>query len=99
MPGAIAETCARDPLIGTFILMLVAMLALRLLFGRYPIWRAVARVIFLLLLTLLILHNGIVPYRPLQSTGTPFGDAIAGTLKIVWWPWAAWFLGQGLIEN
>jgi small-conductance mechanosensitive channel len=41
---------------------------------------------------LLLLRNGIVPYEPLHSTGTPFHDVIVGTLKIAWWFWAAWFL-------
>jgi len=51
-------------------------------------------VIFLILLTLLLLplYDGIVPYQPLQLTGAPYRDTIAGTLKIAWWLWAAWFL-------
>jgi hypothetical protein len=51
-------------------------------------------VIFLILLTLLLLplYDGIVPYQPLQQTGAPYRDTIAGTLKIAWWLWAAWFL-------
>src|ERR1700730_12878599 len=56
---------------------------------RKPIWRAFARVVFLILLTLLLLHNGIVPYEPLHSIGTPFHDVIVGTLKVAWWFWAA----------
>jgi small-conductance mechanosensitive channel len=63
-----------------------------MLLKQQPIWRAIARVVFLVLLTLLLLHNGIVPYQPLHSTGTPVRDVIAGTLKIAWWVWAAWFL-------
>ena len=27
----------------------------------------------------------------MQITGTPYRDLIAGTLKIAWWLWAAWF--------
>jgi small-conductance mechanosensitive channel len=52
----------------------------------------IARVVFLVLLTLLLLHEGIVAYQPLHSAGTPFRDAVAVTLKIAWWFWAAWFL-------
>jgi hypothetical protein len=48
--------------------------------------------VFLVLLTLFLLNGGIVPYQSLHSTGTPFRDIIAGTLKIAWWLWAAWFL-------
>ena len=87
----LAETTARDPVVGAFALMAVGVLVSRLLLKQQPIWRAITRVVFLVLLTLLLLHDGIVPYQPLHSTGTPFHDAIAGTLKIAWWFWAAWF--------
>jgi hypothetical protein len=89
---AFVEIPARDPLLGAFALMAVGVLVSRLLLKQRPIWRAFARVVFLVLLTLLLLHNNIVPYLPLQSTGTPLRDAIAGILKIAWWFWAAWFL-------
>jgi hypothetical protein len=82
------EAATRDPLLGAFVLMATGVLVSRLLFKQQPIWRAFARVIFLILLTLLLLHNGIVPYEPLHSTGTPFHDVIVGTLKIAWWFWA-----------
>ncbi len=95
---AVVETTARDPLVGAFALMAVGVLVSRLLLKQRPIWRAIARVVFLVLLTLLLLHGGIVPYQPLHSTSTPFRDAIAGTLKIAWWLWAAWFL-VGLIRS
>jgi hypothetical protein len=84
----LAEAAACDPLLGAFVLMATGALVSRLLFKQQPIWRAFARVVFLVLLTLLLLHNGIVPYEPLHSTGTPFHDVIVGTLKIAWWFWA-----------
>ena len=87
-----AETIAHDPLIGGSALIAFGALVSRMLFKQRPIWRAVARVIFLVLLTLLLLYDGIVPHRPLQLTGAPYRDTIAGTLKIAWWLWAAWFL-------
>jgi small-conductance mechanosensitive channel/CRP-like cAMP-binding protein len=89
---AVVEATARDPLLGAFVLMATGALVSRLLFKQQPIWRAIVRVVFLILLTLLLLHNGIVPYEPLHSTGTPFHDVLVGTLKIAWWFWAAWFL-------
>jgi small-conductance mechanosensitive channel/CRP-like cAMP-binding protein len=92
------ETTARDPLVGGFALIALGVLVSRLLFKQKPIWRAFARVVFLILLTFLLLNNGIVPYRPLGSIGTPFRDTIAGVLKIAWWLWAAWFL-VGLIRS
>jgi hypothetical protein len=45
---ALAETTARDPLIGAFTLMAVGVLVSRLLL-KQPIWRAIARVVFLVL--------------------------------------------------
>ena len=87
-----AETIAHDPLIGGSALIAFGVFISRMLFKQRPIWRAVARVIFLVLLTLLLLYDGIVPYQPLQLTGAPYRDTIAGTLKIAWWLWAAWFL-------
>ncbi len=89
---SVVETTARDPLAGAFALMAVGVLVSRLLLKQQPIWRATARVVFLVLLTLLLLHNGIVPNEPLHSTGTPFHDFIVGILKIAWWFWVAWFL-------
>jgi small-conductance mechanosensitive channel len=44
------------------------------------------------LLTVILLHADVVPYRPLQLTGSPLRDAVHAILKIVWWLWAAWFL-------
>jgi small-conductance mechanosensitive channel/CRP-like cAMP-binding protein len=82
---------AHDPLIGGSALIAFGALISRMLFKQKPIWRAVARVIFLALLTLLLLYHAIVPYQPLQLTGAPYRDTIAGILKIAWWLWAAWF--------
>jgi small-conductance mechanosensitive channel/CRP-like cAMP-binding protein len=89
---AVAKSIADDPLVEAFALMAVGVLVTRLLFTRHPIRRAIARVVFFVLLSLLLLHGGIVPYQPLHSSGEPFHDAAAGALKIAWWLWAAWFL-------
>jgi small-conductance mechanosensitive channel len=88
---AFAETTGRDPLVGAFAIILAGVLVGRFLFQQL-IWRAIARVVFLILLTLLLLKNGIVPYQPLHVSGEAVHDVIAGTLKIAWWLWAAWFL-------
>ena len=87
-----AAMIAHDPLIGGSALIAFGALVGRLLFKQKPMWRAVARVIFLALLTLLMMYHAIVPYQPLQLTGAPYRDTIAGILKIAWWLWAAWFL-------
>jgi len=49
-------------------------------------------VCFLVALTIVLLHAGVVPYQPLTLTGVPFQDAVHALLKITWWLWAAWFL-------
>ena len=83
---------AHDPLIGSSALIAFGALVGRILLKQKPMWRAVSRVIFLALLTLLLMYHAIVPYQPLQLTGAPYRDTIAGILKIAWWLWAAWFL-------
>jgi len=88
----IAELIARDPLFQAFALLAVGVLVTELLFKQHPVGRAISKVIFFALITLLLLHGGIVPYQPLNSSGTPFRDAAAGALKIAWWLWVAWFL-------
>jgi small-conductance mechanosensitive channel len=94
----VAESTARDPLIATFAVMALGVVAMRLLFIRHLVWRAITRVVFLIILTVLLMHDGIVPYQPLQSTGAPMSDAAAGLLKIIWWLWVAWFL-VGLLRS
>jgi small-conductance mechanosensitive channel len=95
---AIAETVTRDHLVRAFALIAVGTLVTRLLFKRYPIGRTVARIVFLFLLTVFLLRQGIVPYQPLRVTDAPFRDAIEGTLKIAWWLWGTWFL-IGLLRS
>jgi hypothetical protein len=88
---AIGETATRDHLVRAFALIAVGMLVTRLLFKRYPIGRTVARIVFLFLLTVLLLRQGIVPYQPIRATDAFFRDAIEGTLKIAWWLWGTFF--------
>src|SRR5215813_12800784 len=90
--SVIMETAARDPLVVAFGLMVFGGLTTHFLCKHSPFTRAIGRVIFLMLLTIVLLRAGIVPYRPLPSTGSPFRDAVHGTMQIAWWLWAAWFL-------
>src|SRR5271165_6164790 len=83
----------RDPLVLAIALMVVGGLATHFLFRRrYLIARAIVRVLFLIILTVVLLHADIVPYQPLQLTGSPLRDVPHAALKIPWWFWAAWFL-------
>jgi hypothetical protein len=74
-------------------LFILGGLASHLLFRKYPMGRAVVRVVVLILLTVAFAYAGIVPYHPTRLTGNTLYDAVHGVLKIAWWLWAAWFLG------
>jgi small-conductance mechanosensitive channel/CRP-like cAMP-binding protein len=89
--ASIAEA-ARDPLVIILAVFLFGGVATYCFFKRHPLGRAVVRVIFLILLTITLLHADIVPYQPLALTGSPFRDAVHAILKIAWWFWTAWFL-------
>src|ERR1700741_5096363 len=87
-----AEATARDPLVLVLGLFVLGGLAEYFLFGRHSIGRAAVRIIILILLTIALLHANVVPYQPLELTGSPFRDAIHAILKIGWWALAAWFV-------
>jgi small-conductance mechanosensitive channel/CRP-like cAMP-binding protein len=87
-----AAAAVHDPLVATLVILLFGGLLSQFLFRRYPLGRAIVRVIFLIALSVVLLHAGVVPYQPLTLTGTPFDDAVHAALKIIWWLWAAWFL-------
>jgi small-conductance mechanosensitive channel len=92
MISSAAEVAVRDPLVATFVVLLFGGLLSQFLFRQHPLRRAIVRVIFLIALSVVLLHAGVVPYQPLTLTGTPFEDAVHAALKIIWWLWAAWFL-------
>jgi small-conductance mechanosensitive channel/CRP-like cAMP-binding protein len=90
--SVVGASIAGDPLMITLGVVAIGGLVTHLLFRRHPSGRAVVRVVFLIVLTVALLHAGIVPYRPLALTGSPFPDAVHAILKIAWWVLAAWFL-------
>ena len=90
--SVVLEIAARDPLVVAFGLMVLGGVTTHVLCKHAPFTRAIVRVVCLLLLTILLLRAGIVPYRPLPSTGSPFRDAVHGALQVAWWLWTAWFL-------
>ena len=81
-----------DPLVVALFLLVLEIVASRLLFKSYPIWRALARLLFFSLLTLVLLHAQIVPYEPLRPTGSALDGVVTAVLKIAWWAWGAWLL-------
>lgn len=82
----------RDPLVLTLLVFSVGGVATHFVFRRHPLSRAIVRVIFLGVLTIVLLHAGVVPYHPLSHTGTPFQDIVHAALKVAWWLGAAWFV-------
>ena len=90
--SSVIHAAERDSLVVAFGLMVLGVLTGHFLLKNYPVARAIIRVIFLILLTVVLVNADIVPYRPLQFTGNPFLDVVHGALKVAWWLWAAWFL-------
>jgi small-conductance mechanosensitive channel/CRP-like cAMP-binding protein len=88
----IAEAVSGDPLVLVLVLFMAVGVATQGLLRRYPMARAVLRILFLIVLTIALVHAGLAPYRPLQSSGSPFRDAVHVLLQMAWWLWAAWFL-------
>jgi len=91
LPSA-GAAAARDPLVITLFLFSLGGVLTHFLFRRHPLGRAMVRVLFLIVLTVVLLGAGVVPYQPLTRTGVPFQDAVHALLKIAWWLWTAWFL-------
>ena len=81
-----------DPLVVALFLFSLAGLLAHYLFQRHPLGRAIVRVIFLIILTIVLLYAGVVPYEPSTRTGVPLQDAAHAALKIAWWLWTAWFI-------
>lgn len=90
--SAAGEAVVRDPLVITLFIFAATGALTHILFRRHRVSRAIVRVCFLVALTIVLLHAGVVPYQPLTLTGVPFQDAVHAVLKIAWWLWAAWFL-------
>jgi small-conductance mechanosensitive channel/CRP-like cAMP-binding protein len=89
---AVTMAAATDPLVITLIVLTLGALVTHRVFRQRPFGKAVARVIFLLALTIALLKANVVPYEPLRSTGVAFEDDVHRALAIAWWLWAAWFL-------
>ena len=86
------EAAALDPLVVMLGLLVLGGMATYFLFKRHPIGRAVVRVITLIVLTVALVRADVVPYQPLELTGSPFRDAVHAILKIAWWVLAGWFV-------
>jgi small-conductance mechanosensitive channel/CRP-like cAMP-binding protein len=87
----VVVTAVRDPLVVALGIFALGGLLMHILFRHHPLGRATVRVVFLVVLTLVLWHAGVVPYERLTVTGVLFEDAVHAVLKIAWWLWTAWF--------
>jgi len=81
-----------DPLFVTLCALSFVGLVAHFLFRRHPLGRPLVRVVFLGVLTIVLLHAGIVPYHPLVLSGAPLEDVAHAALKLAWWALAARFV-------
>jgi small-conductance mechanosensitive channel/CRP-like cAMP-binding protein len=83
---------ARDPLVQAGVLAVMGVVITRILLRKYPAWRLLVQLVFLVALTVLLLHAQIVPWV-VAPGGTPVVERIFIALaKIVWWVNTAWLL-------
>ena len=59
--SAVIDTAERDPLVVAFGLMVLGGLTTHFLLKKQPLTRAIIRVVFLILLTIVLVNAGIVP--------------------------------------
>ena len=81
-----------NPLVVAVFLLILGIISGRFLFKGHPIGRALTRLFFFTLLTLVLLRGDVVPYQPLRPAATIFQGIVSAGLRIAWWLWAAWLL-------
>ncbi|KAA1176517.1 mechanosensitive ion channel [Rhizobium tropici] len=74
-----------DPIVQLFVLAVLGLLLGRLVLRRHPVWRLIAHLVFLVVLTALLLYHGIEPYAPDTETGDVSRRIFIGLAKAVWW--------------
>jgi small-conductance mechanosensitive channel/CRP-like cAMP-binding protein len=82
----------RDPLVQTGVLAVVSAVITRILLRKYPAWRLLVQLVFLLALTALLLHAHIVPWEVAPGDTRVVERIFVALAKIVWWVNAAWLL-------
>ena len=74
---AAIEGIVGDPLVVAVFLLVLGVVSARLLFKSNPIGRALTRLVFFSLLTLVLLRAEVVPYEPLR----PASSALRGVVS------------------
>jgi len=83
---------ARDPLVQAGVLAVVGVVITRILLRKYPAWRLLVQLVFLVPLTALLLHAHIVPWEVAPSDTPVVERVFIALAKIVWWVNAAWLM-------
>lgn len=86
---ALAQAIA-DPIVQTGTLAVVGAIAIQVGFRKHPAKRFVVQVCFLVLLTVLLLYQGIVPFEASPPQAHLVQRVFIVFAKIVWWANAAW---------
>ncbi|WFR94729.1 cyclic nucleotide-binding domain-containing protein [Rhizobium tumorigenes] len=83
-----------NPVVQFCFVMIVGFVVSRILLRRRQVWRLVAQIALFILLTVVLIHNDIVPYeKAALETSTSVTLRIFTTFaKIVWWINGAWTL-------
>ena len=81
-----------DPFVQTGVLAVVGAVITRILLRKYPAWRLLFQLVLFVALTVLLLHNEIVPYEVAASDTPVYERVFIAAAKIVWWINAAWLL-------
>ncbi|MDQ0563758.1 small-conductance mechanosensitive channel/CRP-like cAMP-binding protein [Rhizobium mesoamericanum] len=75
----------RDPIVQFFAFAVLGLILSRLVLRGHPVWRLIANITFLIVLTTLLLYNGIEPYAPDTHAGDMSRRIFVGFAKAVWW--------------
>jgi small-conductance mechanosensitive channel/CRP-like cAMP-binding protein len=81
-----------DPVVGISTAAIIGSLLIRVTLRKQALLRLLVQAAFLVVLSIFLFDEGIVPYATgLGATGMP-SQAIIGVVKIIWWMNAAWVL-------
>jgi small-conductance mechanosensitive channel len=81
-----------NPVVQFCVVMVVGFLVSRILLRHHKTWRLVSQIAFFVILTAVLLFNGIVPYAPSPVEQPVALRIFTGVSKIVWWINGAWVL-------
>ncbi|CCM79423.1 cyclic nucleotide-binding domain-containing protein [Rhizobium mesoamericanum] len=74
-----------DPIVQFLALAVLGLILSRLVLRGHPVWRLIAHITFLIVLTTLLIYNGIEPYAPDTHAGDVSRRIFVGFAKAVWW--------------